>query len=504
MMDYFATKLTALAALTYYTNQLSLFNDKFDQSMKIGLINRWAIRLLKPNKFQQYINLKENYFYNINSNYKSTIPQIIHQIWVGNHPIPMQYLHYRASWEKHHPEWKYMLWTDQELKKLDQETQQLVAKARSFAEQADIIRLAVLRDHGGLYVDMDSLCLKPIDPLIAHHDFLTVTSATDFSFEIANSLIACTKNHPLILESIDYLKARWDEVEKKFDGSCKLKSYHSLARRRTMFPLDFTVNNYLSNQSKSKGVMVLPASYCNPFYKNLANLAHKLTFGYYKYDIAPETQSIHIYRKYCSFIEKKNFFASLLKWNLIKGIFYKFYQGKNIQNKMFEQIYLKNHPQNIAFNIDPIIPQTIHLLAQNKELIARIKQEFPELEVKVWNDKDLKKLQVSANAIPELLGMHIIHNHGGLFLSHKGKLNDNLMEYLNKYSLYASFNSLKSLNENLSLSASIFAGVKDHKILAEVIAETKNKDVKLWELEEVFTKSFYKYWQIQGPVIAIN
>jgi len=503
-MEFLAIKLATTAIISYYINQLSLFNDRFDQSMKIGLINRWAIRFLKPDKFQQYITLKENYFNNINSSSKSKIPKIIHQIWVGNHPLPKQYSHYQRSWQKHHPKWKYLLWTDKELKNLDNETQDLISKARSFAEQADIIRLAILRDHGGLYVDMDSLCLKPIDELLAYQDFLTVTSATDFSFEIANSLIACSKNHPLILDSIHYLKTNWDQVEVKFDNSHKLKSYHSLARRRTMFPLDFAVNEYLKNSPQSKKVMVLPASYCNPFYKNLANLAHRVIFGYYKYDIAPETQSIHIYRKYHSFIKKENFYARLFKGNQVKGMVYKFSQGKSIQNRMFEQIYIKNHPQNIPFNLEPMIPQTIHLLNQRKELIIKIKEKFPQLKIQIWSKEDLQEFKLPSNSIAELFAVHILHKYGGLFLTYPTSLNDDFLECINKYSFVASINQLHSLKENLRLSASAFAGVKNHKILGEVIRETNRQQINLKELEEIYTKSFYRFWQIQGPVIAIN
>ena len=38
--------------------------------------------------------------------------------------------------------------------------------ARNLAERADVLRYEILRRHGGVYVDVDVECLRPLDDLL--------------------------------------------------------------------------------------------------------------------------------------------------------------------------------------------------------------------------------------------------------------------------------------------------------------------------------------------------
>ena len=99
------------------------------------------------------------------------IPRVFHQIWLGERPFP--YERERETWLRHHPDWEHRLWTEAELPG-DLELTEAANLLRQPAERADILRLELLHRHGGVYLDADFECLKPIDPLL---DGATASSA---------------------------------------------------------------------------------------------------------------------------------------------------------------------------------------------------------------------------------------------------------------------------------------------------------------------------------------
>ena len=97
------------------------------------------------------------------------IPRVIHQLWRDN-AIPARYQHLVESWKRHHPGWDYRLWTDAAMRGLVVErypTSSAIYAAYDVAIcRADAARYLILHAFGGLYVDLDMHCLKPIDALI--------------------------------------------------------------------------------------------------------------------------------------------------------------------------------------------------------------------------------------------------------------------------------------------------------------------------------------------------
>ena len=71
---------------------------------------------------------------------------------------------YGQTWVQHHPEWDVRLWTDGDAGNVVAPS--VLGQARHLAEQANVLRYELLRQFGGIYVDTDVECLRPIDPLI--------------------------------------------------------------------------------------------------------------------------------------------------------------------------------------------------------------------------------------------------------------------------------------------------------------------------------------------------
>jgi mannosyltransferase OCH1-like enzyme len=97
------------------------------------------------------------------------IPHSIHQTW-RTVDVPLEWQPYRDSWTRLNPGWTTKLWSDEACRSL-------VATARPDLldlydayplgiQRADAFRYVLLAAHGGLYVDLDFECLRPISPLL--------------------------------------------------------------------------------------------------------------------------------------------------------------------------------------------------------------------------------------------------------------------------------------------------------------------------------------------------
>jgi len=93
-----------------------------------------------------------------------TIPKIIHQIWIGTNPRPTAWI---ATVKKFCSTfgYKYILWTDQNISHLRFDSipglKETYERQKSMAGRADIIRLLSLYKYGGIYIDADSVIMKP-------------------------------------------------------------------------------------------------------------------------------------------------------------------------------------------------------------------------------------------------------------------------------------------------------------------------------------------------------
>jgi mannosyltransferase OCH1-like enzyme len=83
----------------------------------------------------------------------------------------------------------------------------LLRKARGVV-RGDIGRLLVLHRHGGLYADLDYLCMKPLDGILAGAS-LALPVWKDGA--CTNALMASQPGHPLLLDLAKEGLRRWQE-----------------------------------------------------------------------------------------------------------------------------------------------------------------------------------------------------------------------------------------------------------------------------------------------------
>ena len=124
------------------------------------------------------------------------IPKTFHRIWVGEDPIPDEFIYYGETWEKLHPDWEMKLWTDKNMPKL---INQELFDVSPVVLRSDIARFEILYKYGGVYIDTDFECYKNIEPIIKD---LEIFSAGEKEGVIGNAIMGAIPTHPVMLKLI--------------------------------------------------------------------------------------------------------------------------------------------------------------------------------------------------------------------------------------------------------------------------------------------------------------
>jgi mannosyltransferase OCH1-like enzyme len=138
----------------------------------------------------------------------SEIPKIIHQIHLGDSELSLQQKEWQKTWIHYNPDWKYILWNDNEISKLNITNSKQLANCKNFSEKSDILRFEILYQFGGLYIDTDFECLKNIDQLFNQYSDKDLIIFLESKNEIGSSFIATIKQNKLIKKLIDDIPVR--------------------------------------------------------------------------------------------------------------------------------------------------------------------------------------------------------------------------------------------------------------------------------------------------------
>ena len=99
------------------------------------------------------------------------IPKIIHYCWFGRGEMPQLAKECIASWHKYMPDWEYKLWNEDNFDMNCTAYSREAYEAKKYAFVSDYVRLWVLCNEGGLYLDTDVKVFKPFDDLLCYRAF---------------------------------------------------------------------------------------------------------------------------------------------------------------------------------------------------------------------------------------------------------------------------------------------------------------------------------------------
>ncbi|GAM86991.1 hypothetical protein ANO11243_050120 [Dothideomycetidae sp. 11243] len=134
-----------------------------------------------------------------------SVPYIIHQTY-KTAQIPEQWLEAQHSCQKlHQTGWQHMFWTDEDADNfLAIHYPWFLPTYRAYPydiQRADVIRYFVLYHFGGVYLDLDVGCQKPLDPLLAYGALLPKTLPVG----VSNDVMISPARHPFFAMVIEDL-----------------------------------------------------------------------------------------------------------------------------------------------------------------------------------------------------------------------------------------------------------------------------------------------------------
>lgn len=130
------------------------------------------------------------------------IPRIIHCVWLGDAPKPPVVLKCIESWKRMCPGWEIREWGDEALEGIDNRYLREAVEHRKWAFAADYLRLKVLNDHGGFYLDTDLELLRPIGEFCAD-DFTTGFIDRPPDVFLNMCFIGAAKGNRVVAEMLD-------------------------------------------------------------------------------------------------------------------------------------------------------------------------------------------------------------------------------------------------------------------------------------------------------------
>lgn len=127
------------------------------------------------------------------------IPRKIHYCWFGSQPMSNTIEKCIASWKVYLPDFEFVLWNETN-SDLNHPFAKQALKDRKWAFVSDYVRLKVLSEQGGVYLDTDMLMLKGFSDLLKQQCFVGLES----NRYISCGVIGTQKNHPYILKCLEH------------------------------------------------------------------------------------------------------------------------------------------------------------------------------------------------------------------------------------------------------------------------------------------------------------
>lgn len=248
------------------------------------------------------------------------IPKKIHYCWFGGNPLPDEAKKCIESWKKYCPDYEIIEWNESNYDLNKNEYVKKAYEQKKYAFLTDYVRLDVIYEQGGIYLDTDVELIKNLDDLIENECYVGMEQPG----RIATGLgFGAIKKHPFVKENKEYYENNtfWDEQGKFKKVICVEITSDILSKYGLK-------NNNEVQYMEKPNVTIYPPEYFCP-----------LKMGTNKLTITRNTYSIHHYdgswKSNSKIIRKLNYYSIPLKQK-IKRIY------KNLRKMKLKDMLLND------------------------------------------------------------------------------------------------------------------------------------------------------------------
>lgn len=132
------------------------------------------------------------------------IPKIIHYCWFGGKELPDLAKKCITSWKNFCPDYEIIRWDESNTDLNENDYIREAYENKKWAFITDYVRLKVLYEQGGVYMDTDVEVIASIDSFLTNSAF----SGFENNDRIPTGIMAAEKSHPFIKKLLDYYEGK--------------------------------------------------------------------------------------------------------------------------------------------------------------------------------------------------------------------------------------------------------------------------------------------------------
>ena len=186
---------------------------------------------------------------------QTSIPKIIHYIWIGEKELPKSALKCIESWKKYCPDYEIKKWTEKDIDIESNKFMKSAYKNKKWSFVTDVARCEIIYKYGGFYFDTDVELVKNLDSLLNLNSFIGFEGTR---YVNTGSGFGAKKGDPVIKNFLDLYK----------------KINYSFASDKNLNEITTPVllTNYLEKRGLKRngekqiidGMTIFPSEYFNP------------------------------------------------------------------------------------------------------------------------------------------------------------------------------------------------------------------------------------------------
>lgn len=196
------------------------------------------------------------------------IPKVIHYCWFGNNPKPKIVRRCIDSWHKYCPDYEIIEWNEDNIDVSFSTYAKEAYDCKKWGFVVDPVRLYIIYEHGGIYLDTDVELVRPLDDLLDKTCFF----AGDGSGVNGGLGFGAVKGHPTIRKMYDLYENRHFVTESGMDLTPCTTLY-------TRLFLEDGYNIHSDTIEHAAGAEILPPEYFSPLTGMSELKATENTFG---------------------------------------------------------------------------------------------------------------------------------------------------------------------------------------------------------------------------------
>ena len=192
------------------------------------------------------------------------IPKIIHYCWLGKGKLPQTAQKSFNTWRKYCPDYRFVRWSEKNF-----DINKHLFTRRAYQQQNwgainDYLRLYALKKMGGVYLNVHTKMVRPLDPLMHRQAFIGLMRPGVINGDLIWGAKPMDAN---VIETLDFVNrlAKRNDLESRFGDQTYITTAHFL--KYGLAPAD--------EKQLIKDCRVYPTSYFNPDVKHLT--AHTYT-----------------------------------------------------------------------------------------------------------------------------------------------------------------------------------------------------------------------------------